>query len=133
MQSAKRPFLSSTVAATILVGSLVVAPFSMSANAAQGNKSLIIRPGTLTTTRYAHVAFSIRLEDQLLATLRYLPVTFVPGASTPTTTTTTTSPSTSTTTSTTTTTTIPSTSTTTPASTTTSVPATTTTKPKPND
>src|ERR1035438_5490696 len=114
MQSAKRPFLSSTVAATILVGSLVVAPFSMSANAAQGNKSLIIRPGTLTTTRYAHVAFSIRLEDQLLATLRYLPVTFVPGSSTPTTTTTTTSttPSTPTTTSTT----IPSTSTTTPAS-----------------
>jgi hypothetical protein len=99
----------------------------MSANAAQGNKSLIIRPGTLTTTRYAHVAFSIRLEDQLLATLRYLPVKFVPASSTPTTTTTTTSTSTTTTS---TSTTIPSTSTTL-ASTTTSVPVTTTTKPKP--
>lgn len=117
MQFAKRPLLSCTVAATILAGSLVVAPFSLSANGAQVIKSVTRRSGT-TGTRYAHTAFSIRLEDQLLATLRYLPVKFVPASSKitapPTTTTTTT----------------PITSTTTPTSTTTSVPTTTTTKPR---
>jgi hypothetical protein len=82
------------------------------------NKTLTRRSGT-PSIRYAHTAFSIRLEDQLLATLRYLPVKFVP-ASSPTTTTTVA----------TTTTTAPVTSTTTPTSTTTSVPTTTTTKPR---
>ncbi len=122
MQYAKSPLLSCTVAASILVGSLVVAPFSLSANAAQGNNSLGRRTGTIGT-RYSHVAFSIRLEDQLLATLHYLPVKFVPKRSV----TKTTIPPTTTTTSTTT----PSTSTTAPASTTTTVPTTTTTKPRP--
>ena len=105
-----------------MVGSLVMGPFSLSAGAAQRNGTLTSRPGTMPDTRYAHVAFSIRLEDQLLATLRYLPVKFVPASVTikktvPTTTTTTS--------------TVPSTSTTTPSSTTSSVPVTTTTKPKP--
>jgi hypothetical protein len=119
VQFAKRPLLSWTVAASILVGSLVVAPFSLAANGAQVNKSLPRRSGT-SAIRYAHVAFSIRLEDQLLATLRYLPVKFVPASST----TKTTVPTTTTTT-----TTAPVTSTTTPTSTTTSLPTTTTTKP----
>ncbi len=65
------------------------------------------------TTLRSHVAippFSIRLEDQFLATLHYLPVNFVPSSSATTTTSTTT---TTTTTSTTTTTTLPNTTSTT--------------------
>jgi len=119
MQFIKRPLLTTTVAAAILAGSLVIAPFSVSANGAQVNKSVVRRAST-STVRYAHVAFSVRLEDQLLATLRYLPVKFVAASSS--TTTTTTIPTTTTTT------TVTSTSTTTPGSTTT-VPVTTTTKP----
>ncbi len=67
-------------------------------------------------------AFSIRLEDQILAELRYLPVSFVPAASTPPPTTTSTTSTTSTTT---TTTTLPTTGT----GATTSGPTTTTTVP----
>ena len=129
MQFAKRPLFSLTVATSIVVGSLVIVPFSLSASAALSNQALTHRSGTSTNLRYAHVAFSIRLEDQLLATLRYLPVTFVPTTSTRRTPAPTTTSTTSTTT--TTTSTVPSTSTTTPASTTTSVPVTTTTHPKP--
>jgi hypothetical protein len=121
MHFAKRPLLSCTVAASILAGSLVIAPFSLSANGAQANKSLASRASS-KSIRYAHAAFSVRLEDQLLATLHYLPVKFVPASSSTTTTTTTTDPTTTTT--------VASTSTTTPGSTTT-VPVTTTTKPKP--
>ncbi|MGB8197169.1 MAG: L,D-transpeptidase [Acidimicrobiales bacterium] len=84
-------------------------------------KSLTPRAAS-TNTRHAHAAFSIRLEDQIFATLRYLPVTFVPAGSTATTTTTTVP---------TTTTTLPATTTTAPGTTTTTVPVTTTTKPKP--
>jgi len=55
-----------------------------------------------TSPRPINVAFTIRLEDQFLATLRYLPVAFVPATTTATTTTTTTTlPSTSATTTTT--------------------------------
>src|SRR5665213_2043201 len=81
MQFAQRPLLSCTVVASILAGSLVVAPFSLSANGAQVNRSLASRAST-NSVRYARTAFSIRLEDQLLATLRYLPVKFVPASST---------------------------------------------------
>jgi hypothetical protein len=91
VQFAKRPLLSCTVATTIVVGTLIIAPFSTFANAAQ-NKSL----ATTSNVRYAHAAYSIRLEDQILAQLRYLPVKFVPAGST-TTTTTTTVPTTTTT------------------------------------
>jgi hypothetical protein len=85
VQFPKRPLLSCTVAATIVVGTLIVAPFSTLANGAQLNKSL----SKTSAVRYAHTAFSIRLEDQLLAQLRYLPVTFVTKRTTPPTTTTT--------------------------------------------
>ena len=122
MQISNRPLLTGTIAATILAGSVLVAPFSL-ANAAQ----VVAHRTNATTnaaTRYSHVAFSIRLEDQLLATLRYLPVTFVPAGTKKTTTTTTTSTTTTTTT-------VPSTSTTTPSSMTTTVATTTTTHPKP--
>jgi hypothetical protein len=122
VQFAKRPLLSCTVAASILAGSLVIAPFSSIANGAQVTKSLTRRTGS-ANTRYAHTAFSIRLEDQILATLRYLPVKFVPASSSTITTTTTTVPTTTTTLSTTT--------TTAPGTTTTTMPVTTTTKPKP--
>jgi L,D-transpeptidase catalytic domain len=74
----------------------------------------------------AAVPYSIRLEDQFLAELHYLPVTFVPTTSTATTTTTTTTPTTTTTT------TLPtstSTSTTTTTTTSTTLPTTTTTTP----
>ena len=124
MQFAKRPLLSCTVAASILAGSLVIAPFSSSANATQSTSTA--NQTKTNTVLYAHVAFSIRLEDQLLATLRYLPVTFVPRPrTTPTTTTTRPAPTTTTTS-------VPSTSTTTPGSTTTTTkPVTTTTRPRP--
>jgi hypothetical protein len=82
VQFAKRPLVSCTVAATIVVGSLVIAPFSSLANGAQRNTSLASR-SALSNVRYAHTAFSIRLEDQLLAELRYLPVTFVPANAKP--------------------------------------------------
>lgn len=77
--------------------------------------------------RSAAVPFTIRLEDQFLANLRYLPVSFKPATRTTTTTTTTT-------TSTTTTTTVGSTTTSTttlPTTTTSAPPTTTTTLPKP--
>jgi len=124
VQFAKRPLLSCTVAASILAGSLVIAPFSSSANATQSTSTA--NQTKTNTVLYAHVAFSIRLEDQLLATLRYLPVTFVPRPrTTPTTTTTRPAPTTTTTS-------VPSTSTTTPGSTTTTTkPVTTTTRPRP--
>ncbi len=96
MQFAKRPLLRSTVTASILAGSLVVAPFSLYANGAQLNRSTAKRQ-TTDNVRYAHSAFSIRLEDQLLATLRYLPVKFVATATTAPPTTTTTVPATTTT------------------------------------
>jgi hypothetical protein len=117
-----RPLLTGTIAATILAGSVLIAPFSVAADGAQvaGRRS---NATTQSATRYSHVAFTLRLEDQLLATLRYLPVTFVPaGTKTATTTTTTTS---------TTTTTAPGTTTTAPSATTTTVATTTTTHPKP--
>ncbi len=50
-----------------------------------------------TSPRPVNVPYSIRLEDQFLATLRYLPVTFIPTVTTPTTTTTTTTSTTTTT------------------------------------
>jgi L,D-transpeptidase catalytic domain len=125
----KRPLLTGTIAATILAGSVLIAPFSVAANASQaaGHAS----GATQSQTRYAHVAFSIRLEDQLLATLHYLPVTFVPAGTKKTTTTTTTTTTTSTTTTTAPGTTTTTTTTTTPGTTTTTVPTTTTTHPKP--
>ena len=104
MQFAKLPLLSCTLTATVLVGSLVIAPFAVSAEGAQLNSPNAPR-GSTTDVRFAHTAFSIRLEDQLLATLRYLPVKFVPAPST-------TSPTTTTTVAPTTTTTVPATTTT---------------------
>lgn len=117
--------MTGTIAATLLAGSVLVAPFSVAANGAQvlGHRS---NATTTAATRYSHVAFSLRLEDQLLATLRYLPVTFVPAGTKKTTTTTTTTTTTSTTT-----TTAPGTTTTAPSATTTTVATTTTTHPKP--
>ena len=86
-----------------------------------------LSPTHSTETNHSSSAFSYRLEDQLLAVLRYLPVQFkLASVNTPPATTTTTSTST-TTTSTSTTTTVSPTSTTTTASTTTSGPTTTTT------
>ena len=77
---------------------------------------LFFAPAAIGSTPQATrpVPYTIRLEDQILATLRYLPVTFV-------------SSTTSTTTTTTTTTLAPGTSTTSPSTTTTSAPTTTTT------
>jgi hypothetical protein len=106
-----------------LVGSVLIAPFSVAADGAQvvGHQS---NANTESPTRYAHVVFTIRLEDQLLATLHYLPVTFVPAATKTTTTTTTSTTSTTTTT-------VPGTTTTVPGSTSTTLATTTTTHPKP--
>jgi len=102
---------------------MLVAPFSTAANGAQ-----VVGHQAPSGMRYSHVVFSIRLEDQLLATLHYLPVTFVPaGTKKKTTTTTTTTTSTTSTT----TTTSPGSTTTAPGSTTTTVATTTTTHPKP--
>jgi len=127
----KRPILNCAIATSIVVGSLIIAPFAEVAHAAQVAGPLSSASTSVSSPlRQAHVAFSIRLEDQFLADLRYLPVSFVPYVK-PVRTTTTTSTTTSTTTPPTTTTTTPVTSTTTPSSTTSTVPTTTTTKPKP--
>ena len=76
-----------------LVGSLLTIPFAGAS---------VVQPAR-------PVPFTVRLEDQILANLRYLPVTFVPASSTTTTTTTTSTSTTTTTLSTTTTTTAPTT------------------------
>jgi hypothetical protein len=122
----QRPAFSLIVAASTVAGSLVFAPL---AGAAQSSTSTLKTPGhsatSTLTARVINAPFTIRLEDQLLASLRYLPVSFKPYVKrklTPTTTT-------STTTTTTTTTTTPSSTSTTvaPTTTTTKVPTTTTT------
>lgn len=121
-----RPLITSTLAGTVVTVTMLIAPLSLTASAAQ---SRAVSPGHATnspkTPKIYRVVYSIRLEDQLLATLRYLPVSFKPVVKVrPTTSTTTTSTTTSTTT------TVPSTTTTTPATTTTA-PTTTTTLKKP--
>jgi hypothetical protein len=122
------------VSGTIVAGTLFVAPWASAANGAQSTTKI---PGqdrsTSLSSKTIHVAYTIRLEDQLLAALRYLPVNFKPavkGGTTTTTTTTTSTTSTSTTSTTSTTTTVPS-STTTSEPTTTTAPTTTTTVKKP--
>jgi lipoprotein-anchoring transpeptidase ErfK/SrfK len=115
MKSPQRAFLFCSLAATALLGSQLLVPL------AQASKNSSI---SSLLSKVDKVPFSIRLEDQFLATLRYLPVNFQPAGSVPstTTTTTTTLPTTTTTTLPTTTTTVSST-----MSTTTSTPSTTTT------
>lgn len=94
--------------------------------------TVISTPSADASSKLAAVPYSIRLEDQLLATLRYLPLTFVASSTSsastaPTTTTTSTSTTTTTTpTSGTTTTTAPSSPATTTTTTTTTVPVATT-------
>jgi hypothetical protein len=104
-------------ASSIVAGSLLFAPASQAANGAQlATKSPGENVNTSLAPRIIHGTFSVRLEDQLLATLRYLPVKFKPATPktppppTPTTTTS-----------------IPSTTTTDPTATTTSSTSTTTT------
>ena len=102
-------------------------PYLVAASAVTMGTMTLSTVAQAASHRSAAVPFTIRLEDQFLANLRYLPVSFQ--ATTRPTTTTTTVTST-TTTSTTTTTTVGSTSTTAPTTTTTTPPTTTTTLPK---
>ena len=128
MQFQKQPLLNCAIAGSILAGTLAFAPLAGASNSSSTGSpapSVAHSPTAPTAptspTRRSHVAYSIRLEDQLLATLRYLPVSFVPytrhAVTTTTTSTTTTAPVTTTTTS------LP--------TTTSTVPTTTTTKPRP--
>ena len=103
------------VAGTVVAVTMLIAPLSLTASAAP---SRAVSPGHAATSpktpKIYRVVYSIRLEDQLLATLRYLPVSFKPAVKVPTTTSTTTTSSTTSTT-----TTVPSTTTTAPTTTTT--------------
>jgi hypothetical protein len=125
MNRNRRPIFSLMAAVSIVTGSLLFAPVTQAANGAQlATTSPGQRADVSLSPRNIHGVFSVRLEDQLLATLRYLPVTFKPAApktSAPTTTTTTPPTTTTTTGPTATTTTTPSTTTTTAAPTTTTL------------
>lgn len=104
----------------MVAGTLISAPLAQAANVLRTKIAHAHHhPSTSASSRVASVGYTIKLEDQLLAILRYLPVSFQPSVST-----TTTSTSTTTTTSTlptsTTTTTLP-----TSTTTTTTVPFTT--------
>ncbi len=109
----------------LLAGALAAVSVSLAPAA-----SALERPqsGAGPTSAHAYQPFSLRLEDQLLAELRYLPLTFTPSGThtTPTTTTTTTVPVTTTTGAPTGTSTTTTTASTTTSTTTTSVPVTTT-------
>lgn len=91
MQFFNKPLLNCSIAGSIVIGTLAFAPLAGAANrSSTGSPATPKSAPAPTPARSAHVAFSIRLEDQLLATLRYLPVTFVPAAPRKRTTTTTT-------------------------------------------
>lgn len=108
------------VSGTIVAGTLLVAPLASAAYGAQSTSQIPGQAGNIAlSSRTIHVAYTIRLEDQLLAALRYLPVTFKPAAKGGTTTTTSTTSTTTTVPSSTTTSTAPTTTTTTPTTTTT--------------
>jgi L,D-transpeptidase catalytic domain len=102
VQSEKRTILYAVLVGSMVAGTLVFAPL---AQAATGVHTKISAPHSVSveSNRMAGVAYSVKLEDQLLAILRYLPVSFEPSGSAtiPTTTTTTTTlPNSTTTTST---------------------------------
>ena len=117
----------------IVAGSLVVAPIAQAApkvqTALRGARHGLTLSAKTKAKAIQYSPFSVRLEDQLLAALKYLPLSFRPAPvkvtstkhSTPTTSTTTTSTTTTSTTPTTTSTT--STTTTVPATTTTTIPS----------
>ena len=122
MQFPSRPLLNCTIAGSILAGTVAFAPLAGAASSSSASSPTPFKTTAPTAPdRTSHVAYSVRLEDQLLATLRYLPVKFVPFRRHPVTTTTST------------TTTAPVTSTTivSPTTTTSTIPTTTTTKPRP--
>ena len=110
------------LAGSVVAGSLLFSGAAWATNAGPPSSDT-----TDASLRHAHVVFTVRLEDQLLAGLRYLPLSFRPAVRLPVTTSTTSTTTTSTTTTSTTTTSIPPTTTTTATTTTTSIPPTTTT------
>lgn len=128
MKFNQRGFLLTTLAGTVLVGSQLLMPLAHAATSASpgasSKTSSTLSSRVSLISRVDKVPYSVRLEDQLLAYLRYLPLQFVVKGTTSVPTTTTTSSTTSTTTSTTTTTTtVPSsTSSTTSTTTTTTIP-----------
>jgi hypothetical protein len=125
----QRSGINLMVSGTIVAGTLLVTPPASAAYGAQSASKIPGQAGNIAlSSRTIHVAYTIRLEDQLLAALRYLPVTFKPTVKSGTTTTTTTSATSTTST----TTTIPSSTTTSTApTTTTTAPTTTSTVAKP--
>lgn len=74
----------------MVAGTLVFAPLAQAANGLRTKISHTHHHASAVASRVASVAYSVKLEDQLLAILRYLPVSFDPSASTTTTSTTTT-------------------------------------------
>jgi lipoprotein-anchoring transpeptidase ErfK/SrfK len=99
VQSEKRIIFYAILLGSMVAGTLVFAPL---AQAATGQRTKNSPPhSSAQASRIAGVAYTVKLEDQLLAILSYLPVSFQPSGSTsttPTTTTTTTTLPTSTTT-----------------------------------
>ena len=127
MQKRRLVVASSLLTTALLMGSTATIPAAQAANSATNSvqcRSCAIRP----MPHLANVPFSIRLEDQILAVLRYLPVKFQPTvrakrppAPKAPTTTTTKPPATTTT--------LPITTTTSTSGSTTTVPVTSTTRP----
>jgi lipoprotein-anchoring transpeptidase ErfK/SrfK len=99
----------------MVAGTLVFAPLAQAATGLRAKFPHSHNAVSAVTSRVANVVYTVKLEDQLLAILSYLPVSFEPSSSSTTTSTTTT------------TTTLPTSSTTStlPTSTTTTLPATT--------
>ena len=84
--SNQRYYRNLAVVSAVVAGSLMLAPVAQAAVQLRGS----IITHRLDLKSRSNIAFSIRLEDQLLAALRYLPVTFKPLVHKPPTTTTTT-------------------------------------------
>ena len=97
MKSEKRPVLCLVLAGSVVAGTLLFAPLAQASNRLRSKTSLSHHLATAHAQRPLNVNFSVRLEDQLLAILRYLPVSFQTGRRAPTTTSTTTTTTTTTT------------------------------------
>jgi lipoprotein-anchoring transpeptidase ErfK/SrfK len=125
MMSNQSRYRTLAVVGAVVAGSLTITPIAQAAGQLRG----VVITHRLELKSRSNVAFSIKLEDQLLAGLRYLPVALKPAVHKPATSTP--APTTTSTTTTTTTSTIPTsttpTSTTIPSTTTTTTSTTTTT------
>jgi len=97
MKLDKRPVLYALIAGSIIAGSFVFAPIAQASSGVRSNGFPSVHVHVASPlTRVANVVYTVKLEDQLLALLRYLPVSFQTKAAVSTTTTSTTTTTTTT-------------------------------------